>query len=298
MAAPEFPSMTGRVCIVTGANSGIGKAIVRRLASLDATVVMACRSLERGEAARRELDAVTGNPKLAVLRVDLASLRSVRAFAEAFASRYPKLHVLVNNAGIYTSRRVLTEDGVESTFQTNHLGHFLLTNLLLDTIRASAPSRIVNVASQASRMGTVRFDDLNGERRWGGMAAYAQSKLANVLFTVELARRLDGAGVVANAMHPGVVRTAWASKGGGLVAVGVRIGRPFMVSPAKGADTAFWLAASAEAATLSGQYLYKRRPIRGNPLIRDAGVARRLWGVSEELTGLRARGTPAAQLPT
>ena len=277
--------MHGRVCIVTGANSGIGKETARSLARQGATVVLACRSVEAGEAAKSEIAAGTGSPNLEVMRLDLASHASVRAFAAEYAARHLHLHVLVNNAGIYTATRRLTEDGVESTFAANHLGHFLLTNLLLDKLKASAPARIVNVASEASRWGAIHFDDLNLERRWSGFQAYNQSKLANVLFTAELARRLAGTGVTANAVHPGGVRTNWARHGAGAMGVAVRLFSPFMIPALKGADTVAWLASSPEVDGASGGYYHKRKRIEPNPVANDPQVARRLWEVSARLAG-------------
>src|SRR3990172_1013042 len=174
MAVADLPptSMAGRVCVVTGANSGIGKGVARGLARLGATVVLACRSLERGDAAKREIEADTGNRDLAVMRVDLARFASVRAFAGEFADAYPRIDVLVNNAGIYTSKRRLTEDGHETTWQVDYLSHFLLTNLLLDLLKESAPSRVVSVSSAAHTMGTIRFEDLDFARRGSGIRAY------------------------------------------------------------------------------------------------------------------------------
>jgi len=283
--------MTGRICIVTGANSGIGKEIVRGLARKGATVVLACRSVERGEAARTEIEADTGNRKLAVMELDLASHESVRAFVAAFAARYPKLHVLVNNAGIVAAKRTMTPDGIESTFAVNHVSHFLLTNLLLPTLRASAPSRVVIVSSEASHGGRIDLDDLNGERRWGGFRAYMNSKLANVLFAFELARRLEGTGVTANALHPGGVRTNLA-KGAGLFRVGMLLAWPFMLPASKGADTAVYLASSPDVEEMSGKYFIRRRPAEPNPAANDPELARRLWTVSESSTEPRA-GVPA-----
>ena len=282
--------MAGRICIVTGANSGIGKEVVRGLARRDAVVVLACRSIERGEAARTEIEADTGNRKLAVMELDLASHASVRAFAAAFAARYPRLHVLVNNAGIFTSKRTLTVDGIESTFAVNQLSHFLLTNLLLPTLRMSAPARIVGVSSEANQAGRIDLDDLNLSR-WSGFRAYTQSKLANVLFTEELARRLAGTGVTANAVHPGGVRTNW-SKGSGAMRFGMLLAWPFLIPPSKGADTALYLASSPKVDGVSGKYFIKRAPAAPNARAHDADLARRLWDVSESLTGLRA-GAPA-----
>ena len=283
-----FPpaSIEGRVCIVTGASSGIGKETTRGLARLGATVVLACRNRQRGEAARREIAADTGNDALAVMDLDLRSQASVRVFAEEFAANYGRLHVLVNNAGIFTAKRALTVDGVETTFAVNHLSPFLLTQQFLPLLNASTPSRIVNVASEANQMGRIAFDDLNLARRWSGFRAYCQSKLANILFAAELARRLP-ADVTANALHPGGVRTNLARGEGGWFGVGFRLAWPFMISAAKGADTVIWLASSRDVDGVTGRYFERRRPIAPNPIARDASVARRLWEVSESLTGPR-----------
>lgn len=278
-------AMAGRVCVVTGANSGIGKEVVRGLARQDATVVLACRSPERGEAARQEIEADSGNRKLAVMELDLARQPSVRAFVAAFTARYPRLHVLVNNAGVFAAKRVLTVEGLESTFAVNHVSHFLLTNLLLPTLRASAPSRIVNVSSEANQAGTIDFADLT-LARWSGFRAYTQSKLANVLFTVELARRLRGTGVTANAVHPGGVRTNW-SKGSGAMRFGMLLAWPFLIPPEKGADTVVYLASSREVEGISGKYFIRRKTAEPNPVANDAALAQRLWEVSESLAGLR-----------
>jgi NAD(P)-dependent dehydrogenase (short-subunit alcohol dehydrogenase family) len=280
---PSNAPMDGRVSVITGANSGIGKATALALARLGATVVLACRNQERAEAARKEILSETNNPEVSVALVDLSDLKSVRTFAADFQKKFPKLHVLVNNAGIYTSKRIVTVDGFESTFATNHLGHFLLTELLLDELKAHAPSRIINVSSDAHLSGHVDFNDLQGERKYGGMKSYAQSKLANVLFTYELAKRLDGTGVTANCVHPGVVRTNFGRDGGGLMSVGVRIGSPFMLSPEAGARTVVWLASSPEVEQVTGKYFVKESERRSSKESYDIGVARHLWDVSSEL---------------
>ena len=278
--------LQGRVCLITGANSGIGKATALGLARLGATVVLACRDSERGDVARRDIIEETENPEASVGQVDLASLESVRSFAKAFSEKFPHLHVLVNNAGIYQSRRIVTEDGFESTFAINHLAHFLLTNLLLESLKGSAPSRIVNVTSEAHRTGHVNFDDLQGERRYWGMKSYPQSKLANVLFTYELARRLKGTEVTANCVHPGTVRTNFGRNSGGFMALAVRIFAPFMLSPEDGAKTVVWLASSPEVEHVTGMYFEKQSERKSTKESYDLNVARRLWEVSSELTGL------------
>jgi len=279
-------SLAGKVCVVTGANSGIGSETTRGLARLGATVVLACRSRERGEAARRTIVAETGNPELAVMDLDLARLASVRAFVREFTAKHARLHVLVNNAGVYIARRTITEDGVESTFATNHLGHFLLTNLLRESLVTGAPSRVVCVASEASQLGKIHFDDLSLARNWGGLRAYCQSKLANILFAAELARRWP-TGVTANSLHPGGVRTNLGRRGSGGFGLGFRLAWPFLIGAAKGADTVVWLASSAEVDGVSGLYFEMRRPIEPNPIARDPTVARRLWEASEAMAGLR-----------
>ncbi|MGA2972804.1 MAG: SDR family oxidoreductase [Candidatus Bathyarchaeia archaeon] len=278
--------LQGRVCLITGANSGIGKATALGLARLGATVVLASRDSERGDIARRDIIRETENPEVSVGKVDLASLESIRSFAKNFNGKFPHLHVLVNNAGIYESRRIVTVDGFESTFAINHLAHFLLTNLLLESLKASAPSRIVNVTSEAQRAGHVNFDDLQGERKYSGMKSYPQSKLANVLFTYELARRLKGTEVTANCVHPGTVRTNFGRNSGGFMALAVKIFAPFMLSPEDGAKTVVWLASSPEVEHVTGKYFQKQAERKSTKESYDLNVARRLWEVSSELTGL------------
>lgn len=283
--------MMGRTCVVTGATSGIGKETARGLARLGATVILACRSLERGEIARREIEGDTANPNLALMELDLERQRSVREFTRAFGERHRRLHVLVNNAGIFTARRRLTEDGIESTFAVNHLSPFLLTNLLIPLLASSGPSRIVIVASEASQLGRIHFEDLGLARRWSGLRAYCQSKLANILFAAELARRLPQT-VAANALHPGGVRTNLARRGGGWLGIGFRLAWPVLISAARGADTVIWLASSPEVDGVSGYYFERRVPIAPNPIAADPSAALRLWEVSESLTGLRTNAPP------
>ncbi|HYU07116.1 MAG TPA: SDR family oxidoreductase [Thermoplasmata archaeon] len=285
MTHPSPPAFADRVWIVTGANSGIGKATALGLARLDGTVVLACRNAERGEAAREEITRATGNEKISVMIVDMASQTSIRSFADEFRRTPDRLDALVNNAGIFRRHRHVTPDGLEETFAVNYLGGFLLTHLLLDLLKASAPSRVVNVSSSAHEGGRIHFDDLQGEARYSGFRAYGQSKLAQVLFTYELARRLEGTGVTVNACHPGVIRTnfgrddwPWA----------VHLVRPFFKSPEKGAQTPVYLAASPEVAGLTGKYVVRKEPRASSRLSQDPELQRRLYDVSLELTGLRA----------
>jgi NAD(P)-dependent dehydrogenase (short-subunit alcohol dehydrogenase family) len=278
-------SLRGRVCVVTGASGGIGQAAAQALAALGAHVVLACRSETRGRAALDAIGAAVPAASLDLRLVDLSIAESVRDFARAMASAYPALHVLVNNAGGWSDKRVVTKDGLEQTWATNVLGYFLTTHGLLDRLRAGAPARIVNVASELA--GGLDLADVGFARRpYDGVAAYSQSKQANRMFTWALARRLAGSGVAANAMHPGGVRTGIFRKGGGLrgwlgaVATGL-VGR----TPVQGADTVVWLAASPEVEGRSGGFYVDRRerPCR----FRNEAAEERLFALCEEMTGAR-----------
>ena len=275
--------MNDRVFVVTGANSGIGKATALGLARLGGTVVMACRDATRGEAARQDIIRESSNPHVALMIVDLAREASTRALADEFQRTYPRLDVLINNAGVYTSHREMTTDGLERQFEVNYLSGFLLTHLLLDLLKKSAPSRIVNVSSSAHMGGTIRFEDLQGERRYGGFRAYNQSKLAQVLFTRELARRIEGTGVTVNACHPGVNRTNLAMGGSSVV---VRFVKMFLKSPEKGAETPIYLATSPEVEGISGKYFVRNQVLAPSARAQDPAVARRLFEVSMELAHL------------
>lgn len=279
--------MDGRVCVITGATSGIGRAAASELAALGAQVVIVARDPGRGAAARDEIAGETGNREVALEVADLASQRQIRDLAARLLASRPEIHVLVNNAGLTLAERRLTEDGLEETFAVNHLAPFLLTNLLLDRLRASAPARIVTVASAAHRGAAIPFDDLNGEHGFSSWLAYGWTKLANILFTVELARRLDGSGVTATCLHPGVVATGFAREGPFLIREFQRwVGRLLLLDPKQGADTLVWLASSPEVAGASGGYYAKRRLETASRAAGDAAAARRLWEVSARLTGL------------
>jgi NAD(P)-dependent dehydrogenase (short-subunit alcohol dehydrogenase family) len=284
------PDLTGRTCVVTGASHGIGKETAAALAGMGAQVVLVCRDRTRGEAARQEIVGRTGNDAVELLLADLAALRQVRRLAADFLSTHDRLHVLVNNAGTYEGARSVTEDGLETTFAVNHLAPFLLTNLLLPALIASAPCRIVTVSSAGHGYGTtVHFDDLQSERRYGAMRAYSQSKLANVLFTYELARRLEGTGVTATCLHPGGVDTGlvrYKGLAGAVVGAALTLGKPLMLSPEKGAVTSVYLASAAEVEGVTGAYFSKQRAARSSKASYDEPTARRLWEVSEALTGL------------
>jgi NAD(P)-dependent dehydrogenase (short-subunit alcohol dehydrogenase family) len=281
--------LQGRVCLVTGASSGIGKATAVGLARMGATVVIVCRDEGRGQAALDEIRTATGSQSAEMMLADLSSLDSVRALAEEYKSRHEHLHVLVNNAGVYYTKRHVTVDGLEAMFAVNYLARFLLTNLLLDVLKASAPSRVVNVAGAYHSSGRIDFDDLQGERSFKGARANHQSKLADVLFTYELARRLEGAGVTANCLHPGIVATSLVEKDEDfprLLKVLYKLFKPIARSPEKGAETPLYLASSPEVEGTTGRYFVNRKEAPSSPESHDAELAQRLWNVSAELARL------------
>ncbi|PYN86868.1 MAG: short-chain dehydrogenase [Candidatus Rokuibacteriota bacterium] len=275
--------MKGKTCVVTGTTSGIGKETAVALAAAGARVAIVCRTRDKGERALDEIRQRSGGDVILFL-ADLGSQRAVRALAARLTTALPRVDVLVNNAGLILDERLLTEDGLETTFAVNHIGYFLLSRLLEPKLLASAPARVVNVASRAHHGATIRFDDLMGARSYDGWKAYAQSKLANIVFTYELARRLAGTGVTANCLHPGVIASNFGSAGPALIRLGVRIGRPLMKSSARGAETPIYLASSPEVEGVSGKYFVNRRAARSSDESYDPAVAARLWKVSEELT--------------
>jgi len=281
-------NMPGKVCLITGGNSGIGKATAIGLAKLEASVAIVSRDKDNGEAALIEIRSKSGNRNVDMLVADLSSQDSVRELAHDLKGRYKKLHVLINNAGIYLPKRVVTVDGLEATFATNHLGHFLLTNLLLDVLKASAPSRIINITSSAHYGSEINFEDLEGEKKYSGFRAYGQSKLANVLFTYELARKLEGTRVTVNCLHPGVVRTGFGKDQGGLFNIGLRIISPFMMSPEKAARAAIYMTTSPELEGVTGKHFSKGKEEKSSKESYDQTAAERLWKVSADLTKLSA----------
>jgi NAD(P)-dependent dehydrogenase (short-subunit alcohol dehydrogenase family) len=275
--------MNEKICLVTGANSGIGKVTAKTLAADGASVIMVSRNREKGEAARDEVVRKTGNKNVDLMITDFSDLSQIRRLAAGVKAKYNRLHILVNNAGTFIDKRTLTVDGYETTFAVNHLGYFLLTVELLDLLKSSAPARVVNVASDAHNRGHIYFDDLSLENGYGGWKAYCQSKLANVLFTYELARRLKGTSVTANCLHPGVVGTNLFNGVGGWAGKIVRLFTPFMRTPEKGADTMIWLASSPEVEGVTGKYFSDRKEQATNPESYDTSVAARLWEVSERM---------------
>jgi retinol dehydrogenase 14 len=277
-------SMKGKTVLVTGATNGIGLVTARELSRLGAQVTIVGRSSEKCASVAQAIKTETGNP-VEYLCADLSSLAGIMQVAADFKQRHTQLHVLANNAGALFMRRSLTVDGLERTFALNHLNYFLLTNLLLNILKASAPARVVNVSSGAHERGHIYFDNLQGEKNFNGMQAYGQSKLANVLFTYELARRLEGTGVTANALHPGFIATGFARNNGFLYDFGMRLVSLFIRKPYQGAQTTIYLATSPEVEGVTGKYFVDCKEVRSNPLSYDTSLAERLWQVSLELSG-------------
>lgn len=280
--------MSGRTVLVTGASSGIGRATALRLATMGAHVAITGRDHLRTEEAAREIGAA-GGMKVEVFVADLSSQAQVRRLASEVLAGLPRIDVLVNNAGGYWDTRHVTVDGLERTFAVNHLAPFLLTNLLRDRLEWSAPARVVTVASNAHTTGRIDFDDLQGQRSYSGGRAYSQSKLANVLFTYQLAAEMRGSAVTATALHPGVVRTSFgAADPARIQRLLIPLLRPVMKSPARGAATSIHLASAPELEHASGRYFANRRPTQSSPRSNDQAVAARLWEASAELVGLTA----------
>lgn len=277
--------MTAKTILITGATSGIGRVAAESLAQQGAQVVLVGRNPAKTEATVAEIKRATGNASVSHLLADLSEQAQVRGLAAQFLSRYPRLDVLINNAGGVFRQRRLTADGREMTWALNHLSYFLLTNLLLDRLLASGPARIINVSSNAHRrVRGLDFDDLEGARSYWGFRAYARSKLANVLFTYELARRLAGTAVTANALHPGLIRTGFGANNGRLWALLYVFINALGRTPAQGADTLIYLASSPAVEGLTGQYFYKRQARPSSGASYDQAAARRLWAVSEQET--------------
>jgi len=276
-------SMQGKICLVTGSSTGIGKVTARELARMGATVVMVCRNRARGEAAQAEIKAASGSERVDLIVADLSSLAEVRRAAEEFKQRYTQLHVLIHNAGGVNYVRKMTSDGLEATFAANYLAPFLLTELLLDILKASAPARIINVSSTAHLRGKIDFDDLQGEKKYSVWKAYCQAKLALILFTYELARQLQGTGVTVNALHPGVVASDFGRGFNGFLRFGWKLASRFMISVEQGARTTLYLATSPEVEGVSGKYFVNSKERKSSSLSYNEALRQRLWKVSEEL---------------
>ena len=280
--------MAGKTVLVTGATAGIGQVAARELARRGAKVVVVGRSRERCESTVEAIRRETGNAQVESIVADLSSQAEVRRLAREFHDRHARLDVLVNNAGAMFTKRRESVDGIEMTFALNHLGYFLLTNLLLDPLKEGAPARVVNVASDAHRfVSKVDFDDPQGQQKYGGWHAYSQSKFANILFTYELSRRLAGRGVTANAAHPGFVASNFTAGNGAMGWMMRRFASVFALTPEEGAKTSIFLAASPMATGVTGKYFAKEKPLESSRPTHDEAAARRLWELSEELTGMK-----------
>jgi NAD(P)-dependent dehydrogenase (short-subunit alcohol dehydrogenase family) len=297
MSAPPpagVAPMDGKTVVITGGNSGVGKATAEALAAAGASTVITARSESRGRQAQADIRRASGSDRVDLVLFDLADLESVRQGAAQLLDRYEQIHVLVNNAGLVLSERSETKDGFEATFGINHLGPFYLTRLLTDRLVASSPARVVNVASTAHRSARrgVGFDDLQSEKRYSGMNAYSRSKLANILFTNELARRLSGTGVTANSVHPGTVASGFArdDDAKGFLAFGIKVIKPFILTPQKGARTSVYVASSPEVADVTGRYFVKCRPRTPSAAAQDQNAATLLWSISEQLVDEAGRG--------
>jgi NAD(P)-dependent dehydrogenase (short-subunit alcohol dehydrogenase family) len=266
--------MKGKTCLITGANSGIGRVMALEIAKKSANVVMVCRSKERGQAALEDIIAKSNNESVELMLADLSLMKEVRNLADEFKQKHDKLHILMNNAALWPTKKMMTSEGLETQFAINHLSHFLLTNLLLDIIRSSAPARIVNTSSGLHKRAKIDFDNLQAEKKYKHMSVYGQTKLENVLFTKELARRLEGRYMSGAAQ--------WFM-------------RHLVKSAEKGASTGVYLAMSPEVEGVTGKYFGNSKEMKHNKIADDVGIAKRLWEVSEELAGLKSVPVPASQ---
>src|SRR5918911_1480007 len=272
--------MGGKTVLITGGTSGIGKATAVALAAMGANVVIVGRNQKRGEAAVEEIRARSHNESVELMLADLSVKAEVRGLAEEFQERHDRLDVLANNAGLVQSKRTETPDGIETTLAINHLAPFRLEK--------SAPSRVITVSSEAQRWGTMNFEDMQSRRKYRGFPVYGMTKLANIMFTFELAERLNGSGVTANCLHPGPVGTNFGQNNRGPMALFFRTFKPFMRSPEQGADTLIWLASSSEVDGISGKYFSDRKEIEAKKVAYDRAARLRLWEICEDLTGLKA----------
>jgi NAD(P)-dependent dehydrogenase (short-subunit alcohol dehydrogenase family) len=277
--------MKGKICMITGANSGIGKATAIGLAKLGASLVLVCRDQTRAENAIAEIKEKTGNQSIDLILADLSSQKSVLDLVSEFSKKYDKLHVLINNAGVNLHKQIFTEDGIETTFAVNYLAHFMLCNLLLDKLKKTRSARILNVASSVQAK-SIDFEDLYGDHHYSQWKAYSQSKLAVVLFTYEFARKIEGSGVSVNCLHPGFVKTNMVRKYRPFVKYFYHLIGLFMLTPKRGAKTTIYLASSPEINGISGKYFKKRKERKSVNLSYDKKVAKQLWDVSVKLTNI------------
>ena len=283
--------MSGKTCIVTGANSGIGKVTALELAKANATVVMACRNQERGRAALEEIKQRSGNENVELQLVDLSSMQQVRDFVGNFSRKHEKLNVLVNNAGLVLGKRTETLDGLEYVFAVNYLAPFLLTNLFLDKLRAGAPSRVVNVGAGLHKIARLDLDDLQSKKKYSAVGAYGKSKIALNMFTFLLAKRVEKDGITVNVLHPGVIRSNFGrarnpgSRQSLVMHVSLKLFSRFMIGPEKGADTTLYLATSSDVGGITGKYFTKHKIAKTSKECLDEEKQLRLWEISESLTG-------------
>ncbi len=280
-------NLAGKTILITGATNGIGYIAAHALAEMGATTVIVGRNADRAQASVATIQRETGNTDVHALTADLSSQAEVRALAATFQAQYPRLDVLLNNAGAIFMSRQTTVDGYERTFALNHLAPFLLTHLLLDRLKADAPARVVTVASMAHAGHTIDCDDVNQTARgYSAWRVYGESKLANVMFTYALARRLEGTNVTANTLHPGFVATGFAKNNGALWQLAMTLARPFAISPEQGAQTSIYLASSPDVAIVSGRYFVKRQPAKSSAASYDIAAQEQLWTLSEQMTGV------------
>lgn len=280
--------MKNKTVIITGANVGIGYVTALEIAKLGATVVMVCRNIDKGEKARQALIEKSRNQSIYLKIADLSSQKDIRKVAAEIKNEYPVIDVLVNNAGAIIPQRLLSVDGIEMTWATNHLGYFLLTNLLIDNLKAATSARIVNVASQGSWLGTIDWDDINLTKKYDSMKAYCQSKLANILFTNELAERLKNTKVTANAVHPGAVASNFGQNMNGFIGWVFKFFSWSMKTPKEGAETSVWLAVSPQIEGVTGKYFSDKKAIKAKPIASSPQACQRLWKLSEEMTNLQS----------
>jgi NAD(P)-dependent dehydrogenase (short-subunit alcohol dehydrogenase family) len=280
------PSTPNRLCLITGANSGIGLVTARELARQGMDLILVCRNAAKGEQARQDVLAASRTKKVDLLLGNLADFGSVRKLAAEVHGRYGHLDVLVNNAGLLVDQRTTTPQGIETTFATNHLGPFLLTNLLLDLLRKGHSPRIVHVSSEAHRFARFQPDDLAAPKKYRSMIAYGNSKLANILFSNELARRLAPDGITSNSLHPGVIKTNFGAGSSGIMGLLSGLAGPFLLTPEQGAETSIYLAASPEVQGRTGLYYDKKKPKTPSRDARSDYFARELWELSSRLTGV------------
>ncbi|HYW96764.1 MAG TPA: SDR family oxidoreductase [Bacteroidales bacterium] len=277
--------MKDKTVVISGTTSGIGKFTALKLAGQGARLVMLARNMTRAQSTVEEIKKKTGNNNIDLYIVDLSAMDEIREIAKKISAKYPVIDSLINCAGMIFPERYENADGIELTFALNHLGYFLLTNMLLPNLKAAPSARIINVASEAQRAGKIHFDDLNLTRSYSSFKAYSQSKLANIMFTYELARRLEGSRVTANAVHPGTVKTGFGRDFDGMWRILFAFFKPFMRSVEKGAETVIWLATSPEVEGITGKYFTDKKQIRSKEISYDRKAAERLWEMSEKMTG-------------